>query len=156
MLSVIDSSQAFLDREKHFMVQYLWYLQMSFAPFPILAYHESPVLKYDFLFSVNVLDVHVKQRSVSESSALDFDYLKTILSLQLHRRKGLCSKRWSQEEMQQCITVMSDQTDCGRKFAWISFIPHLSEAAGLSLVQWFSSYHSSHDCQIVWYQRLYF
>lgn len=61
------------------MVQYLWYLQMSFAPIPILVHQQSPVLKYDFLFSVNVLDIHVKQRSVSESTTLDFDYLKPHL-----------------------------------------------------------------------------
>lgn len=67
----------------HCMVQYLWYLQMSFAPIPILDHQESLVLKYDFLFSVNVLDIHVKQRSVSESTPPDFDYLTPILSLQL-------------------------------------------------------------------------
>lgn len=52
---------------------------MSFAPIPILVHQDSPVLKYDFLFSVNVPDIHVKQKCVSESTAPDFDYLKTNL-----------------------------------------------------------------------------
>lgn len=52
---------------------------MSFAPISILVHQESPILKYNFLFSVNVPDIHVKQRSVSESMALYFDYLKTHL-----------------------------------------------------------------------------
>lgn len=52
---------------------------MSFAPIPILVPQDNPVLKCDFLFSINILDIHVKQRTVSESTSLDFDYLKTHL-----------------------------------------------------------------------------
>lgn len=61
------------------MVQYLWYLQMSSAPIPILVHQESPVLKCDFLFSVNVLNIPVKQRSVSENTGFYFDYQKNHL-----------------------------------------------------------------------------
>lgn len=52
---------------------------MSFAPISILVHEESPILKYDFLFSVKVPDIHMKQRSVSESMALYFDYQKPHL-----------------------------------------------------------------------------
>ena len=52
---------------------------MSFAPISNLVHKESLVLKYDFLFSVNVPDVYVKQRSVSESTYPDFEYPNTNL-----------------------------------------------------------------------------
>ena len=61
------------------MAQYLWYLQMSLTPISILVHYERPILKYDFLLSVNIPEVSVKQRSVCESTALNFDYLKTQL-----------------------------------------------------------------------------
>lgn len=78
------------------MVQYLWYLQMSIAPIPILDHQQSPVQKHDFLFSVNLLDIHVKQRSVSESSAPDFEYLTThlITTAMILYGKGLCLQFW--------------------------------------------------------------
>ena len=92
------------------MVQYLWYLQMSFAPIPILVHQQSPVVKSDFLFSVNVPDVFVEQRSVSESTALHFDYLKAhlIAAAVILQERSVCGVGWSQEEMQQCMTMMSD------------------------------------------------
>lgn len=81
------------------MVQHLWYLQMSFAPIPILVHQESLVLKYDFLFSVNVLDIHVKQRFVSKSTALDFDYLETHLIIAATRKVCVSSFKCNHEEV---------------------------------------------------------
>lgn len=68
-------------------------LAMSSSSIPALVQQESFILKWDFLFSVNLPDIHAKQRSVSESTALNFDYLQIHLItsvLLCYCRETLC------------------------------------------------------------------